>query len=142
RRSRARVPAARRDPPGRGDAGGPRLPNGVRGEPETHLRLSGGEIGLLEAGLVPAGVLDARKARIVLTLALSFGRDPAEVFAHFAWVSLRFVSEQVLTTSRPTVAAPQSSGPTATTILLKFPPVSRSLKYSGALSRPGRLSSR
>src|SRR5699024_784522 len=38
--TRARVPAARRDPTGRGDAGGPRLPNGVRGEPETHLRLS------------------------------------------------------------------------------------------------------
>jgi L-asparaginase len=44
----------------------------------------GGEIGLLEAGLVPAGILDARKARIVLTLALSFGLDPAEVFAHFS----------------------------------------------------------
>ena len=44
----------------------------------------GGEIGLLEAGLVPAGILDARKARIVLNLALSFGLDPAEVFAHFA----------------------------------------------------------
>lgn len=44
----------------------------------------GGEIGLLEAGLVPAGTLDARKARIVLNLALSFGLDPAEVFAHFA----------------------------------------------------------
>lgn len=43
----------------------------------------GGEIGLLEAGLVPAGILDARKARIVLNLALSFGLDPAEVFAHF-----------------------------------------------------------
>ncbi|MGO2034897.1 MAG: asparaginase [Brevibacterium sp.] len=44
----------------------------------------GGEIGLLESGLIPAGLLDARKARIVLTLALSFGLDPAEVFAHFA----------------------------------------------------------
>jgi L-asparaginase len=44
----------------------------------------GGEIGLLEAGLVPAGLLDARKARIALALALSFGLDPAEVFAHFA----------------------------------------------------------
>ncbi|UVI35733.1 asparaginase domain-containing protein [Brevibacterium spongiae] len=44
----------------------------------------GGEIGLLETGLIPAGILDARKARIVLTLALSFGFDPAEVFAHFA----------------------------------------------------------
>lgn len=44
----------------------------------------GGEIGLLEAELIPAGILDARKARIVLTLALSFGLDPAEVFAHFA----------------------------------------------------------
>lgn len=43
----------------------------------------GGEIGLLEAGLLPAGVLDARKARIALTLALSFGVDPAEVFAQF-----------------------------------------------------------
>lgn len=43
----------------------------------------GGEIGLLEAGLIPAGILDARKARIVLNLALSFGLDPAEVFAHF-----------------------------------------------------------
>src|SRR5699024_2276426 len=44
----------------------------------------GGEIGLLEAGLVPAGVLDARKSRIVLTLALSSGPVPAEGFAHFA----------------------------------------------------------
>lgn len=44
----------------------------------------GGEIGLLEAGLIPAGVLDARKARIALTLALSHDLDPAEVFAHFA----------------------------------------------------------
>lgn len=44
----------------------------------------GGEIGLLESGLIPAGILDARKARIVLTLALSFGLDPAEVFAAFA----------------------------------------------------------
>ncbi|WP_166821459.1 asparaginase [Brevibacterium limosum] len=43
----------------------------------------GGEIGLLEAGLIPAGILDARKARIVLNLALSFGFDPAEVFGHF-----------------------------------------------------------
>lgn len=43
----------------------------------------GGEIGLLEAGLIPAGILDARRARIVLTLALSFGISPAEVFAHF-----------------------------------------------------------
>jgi L-asparaginase len=43
----------------------------------------GGEIGLLEAGLIPAGILDARKARIALTLALSLGLDPAEVFAHF-----------------------------------------------------------
>ncbi|MDN5586868.1 MAG: asparaginase [Brevibacterium sp.] len=44
----------------------------------------GGEIGLLEAGLIPAGILDARKARIVLSLALSMSRDPAEVFAAFA----------------------------------------------------------
>ncbi|MCF2586762.1 asparaginase domain-containing protein [Brevibacterium sp. UCMA 11752] len=44
----------------------------------------GGEIGLLESGLIPAGILDARKARIVLTLALSLGLDPAEVFAAFA----------------------------------------------------------
>lgn len=44
----------------------------------------GGEIGLLEAGLIPAGILDARKARIVLSLALSFNLDPAEVFAAFA----------------------------------------------------------
>lgn len=44
----------------------------------------GGEIGLLESGLIPAGILDARKSRIVLTLALSFGLDPAEVFAAFA----------------------------------------------------------
>lgn len=44
----------------------------------------GGEIGLLASGLIPAGTLDARKARIVLTLALSFGLDPAEVFAAFA----------------------------------------------------------
>jgi L-asparaginase len=44
----------------------------------------GGEIGLLESGLIPAGVLDGRKARIVLNLALSFGLNPAEVFAHFA----------------------------------------------------------
>ena len=44
----------------------------------------GGEIGLLESGLIPAGILDARKARIVLSLALSFTLDPAEVFAHFA----------------------------------------------------------
>ncbi|MGO1326187.1 MAG: asparaginase [Brevibacterium aurantiacum] len=44
----------------------------------------GGEIGLLESGLIPAGILDARKARIVLTLALSFGLDPAEVFTTFA----------------------------------------------------------
>ncbi|MGC2939487.1 MULTISPECIES: asparaginase [unclassified Brevibacterium] len=44
----------------------------------------GGEIGLLKAGLIPAGILDARKARIVLTLALSFGLTPAEVFARFA----------------------------------------------------------
>ena len=43
----------------------------------------GGEIGLLEAGLIPAGILDARKARIVLNLALSFGLDPAEVFGQF-----------------------------------------------------------
>lgn len=43
----------------------------------------GGEIGLLESGLIPAGILDARKARIVLTLALSLGLDPAEMFAHF-----------------------------------------------------------
>ncbi|MCF2573398.1 asparaginase domain-containing protein [Brevibacterium sp. UCMA 11754] len=44
----------------------------------------GGEIGLLESGLIPAGILDARKARIVLTLALSLGLDPAEVFTAFA----------------------------------------------------------
>ncbi|WP_209324043.1 asparaginase domain-containing protein [Brevibacterium renqingii] len=44
----------------------------------------GGEIGLLESGLIPAGLLDARKARIVLNLALSFGLAPAEVFAGFA----------------------------------------------------------
>src|SRR5699024_10670819 len=44
----------------------------------------GGEIGLLEAGLVPAGLLDARKARIVLTLTRCCGRDPAEAIAHFA----------------------------------------------------------
>lgn len=43
----------------------------------------GGEIGLLEGGLIPAGILDARKARIALTLALSYGLDPAEVFARF-----------------------------------------------------------
>ncbi|GAA1862110.1 asparaginase [Brevibacterium marinum] len=43
----------------------------------------GGEIGLLASGLIPAGTLDARKARIVLTLALSMGLDPAEVFAAF-----------------------------------------------------------
>ncbi|WP_350269785.1 asparaginase domain-containing protein [Brevibacterium sp. CBA3109] len=44
----------------------------------------GGEIGLLESGLIPAGILDSRKARIVLTLALSMGLDPAEAFAQFA----------------------------------------------------------
>lgn len=44
----------------------------------------GGEIGLLASGLIPAGILDARKARIALALALSFGLAPAEVFAHFA----------------------------------------------------------
>ena len=32
---------------------------------------------------IPAGILDARKARIVLNLALSFGLDPTAVFAHF-----------------------------------------------------------
>ncbi|GAA1549437.1 asparaginase [Brevibacterium picturae] len=45
---------------------------------------TGGEIGLLASGLIPAGVLDARKARIVLSLALSFNLDPAEVFAFFS----------------------------------------------------------
>ncbi|MDN5806195.1 MAG: asparaginase [Brevibacterium sp.] len=44
----------------------------------------GGEIGLLESGLIPAGILDARKARIVLTLSLSLGLNPAEVFTTFA----------------------------------------------------------
>lgn len=44
---------------------------------------AGGEIGLLAAGLISSGVLDARKARIALTLALSCGLDPAEVFAQF-----------------------------------------------------------
>ncbi|WP_193084571.1 asparaginase domain-containing protein [Brevibacterium aurantiacum] len=44
----------------------------------------GGEIGLLTSGLIPAGILDARKARIVLTLALSLDLDTAEVFAAFA----------------------------------------------------------
>ncbi|WP_172171814.1 asparaginase [Brevibacterium sp. CT2-23B] len=43
----------------------------------------GGEIGLLDSGLISAGILDARKARIVLNLALSFGLDPAEVFGQF-----------------------------------------------------------
>ncbi|WP_434591930.1 asparaginase [Brevibacterium sp. 1718] len=43
----------------------------------------GGEIGLLDSGLFSAGILDARKARIVLNLALSFGLDPAEVFGQF-----------------------------------------------------------
>ena len=43
----------------------------------------GGEIGLLDSGLISAGILDARKARIALNLALSFGLDPAEVFGHF-----------------------------------------------------------
>ncbi len=44
----------------------------------------GGEIGLLTAGLIPAGILDARKARLLLSLCLSYHLDPAEVFAAFA----------------------------------------------------------
>ncbi|RBP62564.1 L-asparaginase [Brevibacterium sanguinis] len=44
----------------------------------------GGEIGLLTAGLIPAGILDARKARMLLSLSLSYGLDPAEVFAAVA----------------------------------------------------------
>lgn len=43
----------------------------------------GAEIDLLSRGLLPAGLLDARKARIALTLALACGVDPAEVLAAF-----------------------------------------------------------
>lgn len=43
----------------------------------------GAEIDLLARGLLPAGLLDARKARIALTLALACGVDPAEVLAAF-----------------------------------------------------------
>jgi L-asparaginase len=43
----------------------------------------GGEIDLIRRGLIPAGILDARKARIALQLLLSAKADRAEVHAIF-----------------------------------------------------------
>ncbi|WP_328698773.1 asparaginase domain-containing protein [Brevibacterium rongguiense] len=43
----------------------------------------GGDIDLIARGLIPAGRLDARKARIVLILALGAGADPAEALGAF-----------------------------------------------------------
>lgn len=50
---------------------------------ESTYGYPGAEIDLLGRGLIPAGCLDPRTARIALTLALARGIDPAEVFAAF-----------------------------------------------------------
>ncbi|WP_395698360.1 asparaginase [Methylocella sp.] len=48
---------------------------------------AGGEIDLIARGLIPAGPLDARKARVALQLLLSDGADRARVGACFAMFS-------------------------------------------------------